>query len=226
MPLDLSILGKGIYSPRQAARLIGGQPQEVLRWTRGSGAREPLWHAYYQDLDDTTELNFSDLIELRVVKAFRKAGISLQAIRFAIEFATERFGLERPLSTLQFKTDGREILVDALERDDCLISLSKKHPGQAVFSEIVQQSLSDLEYEAGQAIRWRPTGSKYVVLDPRRQFGTPLLEEYGISTETLSREAREHGSVSYISKIYDIPVRYVNDAIRYEEALDRSGVDG
>jgi len=48
VPLDDSIFGEGIYTPREAARLVGGTPQEVLRWTRGSGTSEPLWNAYYQ----------------------------------------------------------------------------------------------------------------------------------------------------------------------------------
>lgn len=119
---DAAIIGAGIYTPRQAARLLHATPQEVLRWTRGSGATAALWDAHYQFLDDTTEISFTDLVELRVVKAFRRAGISLQAIRFAIDLAIDRFGVRHPLSTLDFKTDGTEILIAALEQDGNLES--------------------------------------------------------------------------------------------------------
>lgn len=226
MPLDFNILGQGIYSPRQAARLVGGTPQEVLRWTRGSGANDPLWHAYYQTLDDTTELSFSDLIELRVVKSFRRAGISLQAIRFAIEFASGKYGVERPLSTMRFKTDGREILHEALERDGEMVSLSKSRAGQKVFTEIVKQSLNDLEYEGELAARWRPAFARHVILDPKRQFGSPLIDGFGISTAMLYEEFQEFENVKYLAKIYEMPVALVTDAVRFEERLNKMGEDG
>lgn len=225
MPLDLSILGQGIYSPRQAARLTRSTPQEVLRWTRGSGPSEPLWRAYYQSLNDTTELSFSDLIELRVVKSFRRVGISLQAIRFAIRFAEEKFEVDRPLSSLKFKTDGREILVEALERDGNYVSLSSARPGQKVFADIVEQSLQDLEYEDGEAVRWRPSHYKAVVLDPARQFGTPLLDKYGVSTSTIYEEFQSFQDKKYLARIYEVPVKIISKAIQFEQALENAKHD-
>ncbi|MEJ6401369.1 hypothetical protein [Yoonia sp. 2307UL14-13] len=220
MPLDIDIFGKGIYSPRQAARLVGGSAQEIRRWTRGSGPTEPLWHAYYQELDDTAELSFADLIEVRVVKAFKQAGISTQAIRFAIKFAQEQFGVERPLSNLEFKTDGSEILMEAVEKDGEFVSLAKGRPGQKVFAEIVKQSVKDLEYEDDTAARWRPHKTRDVVIDPRRQFGSPIIDDFGIATSTLFEEYQTFKDVRYLSKIYDIPIRLVNEAIRFEKLLD------
>ncbi len=220
MPLDVDVFGQGIYSPRQAARLIGGTPQEVLRWTRGSGSASPLWNAHYQEIDDTTELNFSDLVELRVVKAFRRANISLQAIRFAISYARNTYAAEHPLSSLRFKIDGKEILMEAIEHDNSLVSLSKKRPGQRVFKEIVNQSLHDLEYEHGQAVRWRPASAKSVIIDPKRSFGTPILRDYGISTSIIAEEFKIFGDARYLGKIYDVPLRLINEVIRYEAELD------
>jgi len=92
MPLDLSILGQGVYTPREVARLIGATPQEIIRWTRGSGPSDPLWKGYYQEIDDSAELSFADLIEVRVVKSLRNAKVSMQAIRFAIQLASGKYG--------------------------------------------------------------------------------------------------------------------------------------
>lgn len=220
MALDFDILGKGVYSPQEVARYIGGSPQEVLRWTRGSGPNDPLWNAYYQEMDDTTELSFSDLVELRVVKSLRNAGLSLQAIRFAIDFSREKFDLYRPLSSVGFKTDGKEILMDAIEHDGELVSLSKKRPGQKVFSEIVKQSLSDLDYEEGRPIRWRPQFFRSVVLDPERLFGEAILDEFGVSTSTIAKDFENFSDVKYIADIYEIPVQRIRDALKFEETLD------
>ena len=228
MPLDLNIFGEGIYTPREAARLIGSTPQDILRWTRGSGPNEPLWHAYYQALDDITEINFFDLIELRVVRAFRRAGVSLQSVRYAIKVAQEKFGVDHPLSTLDFKTDGREMFMDAVEKDGEYVSLAKKRPGQKVFAEIVRQSLRDLEYDGNTVSRWRPSFAKSIVIDPNRAFGAPILDEFGVSTEILYNEYSLFGDTKYLSANYEIPIKLINDAISYERHLDQmaTNIDG
>ncbi len=221
MPLDHDILGHGVYTPREAARLIGETPQHVFRWTRGSGPTEPLWQAHYQFVEDSTEISFLDLIEVRVVAAMRRQGISLQSIRYAIDFAQNALGVERPLSSRDFKTDGSEILMDAIEDDGEFVSLSKKAPGQKVFKRIIEQSLNDLEYEDDLVARWRPKGFEKVIIDPARSFGDPLVDEFGVSTGMIYREYQEFNDAKYLSKIYEIPVQVIRVAIRYEENLDK-----
>ena len=221
MALDLPILGEGIYRPREAARLIGSTPQEVLRWTRGSGPSEPIWKAHYQVLGDATEISFLDLIEIRAVRALRQSGISTHAIRYAIKVAQEKFGIQRPLSAVAFKTDGAEILMDAVEKDGQLTSLSKKHPTQKVFRQIVEQSVSGLEYEGSQVLRWRPVGTSYVVIDPKRAFGAPLIDDFGVSTEILFREWERHQDYKYVGRRYEIPGNMVRDAVHFEDRLNQ-----
>lgn len=222
MPGKLKILGEGVYTPKQVARLVGGSSQEVLRWTRGSGATAPLWNAYYQPIEDSTELSFADLIEVRVVKHLRSAGISLQSIRFAIHFAKEKYGLDRPLSYKEFRTDGAEILMEAVEEDGEFVSLSKKQAGQKVFRDIVSGSLVDLEYEDERVARWRPRKHRMIVIDPQRVFGDPILDEYGISTATLAKENELLKDSGYLAKIYDIPKPAVAAALKFEVMLEQN----
>lgn len=223
MPLDHTILGLGVYTPREAARLIGTNAQQVLRWTRGSGPNEPLWNAHYQFIDDdVTEISFLDLIEVRVVAAMRRAKISLQKIRFAISFAQDKYGIERPLASQSFKTDGTEILMEAIENDGEFVSLSKKHPGQKEFREIIKQSLSDLEYEEDTVARWKPNRFSGIVIDPKRFFGDPILDEYGISTATIKKEFDEFEDIKYLAGIYEIPERLVKLGVEFEKSLDEA----
>src|SRR6266700_3525080 len=98
-PLDY-VLGRGVYGAADALRLINFRrrvadvraisPQTIRRWLRGydystgHGVRkesEPLWVLDYANDDDIIELSFRDLIELRFVKIFRDAGLSLPTIR-------------------------------------------------------------------------------------------------------------------------------------------------
>jgi uncharacterized protein (DUF433 family) len=221
MALDGPIFGEGIYAPREAARLIGATAQDVLRWTRGSGPNDPIWKAHYQFLHDTTEISFLDLIELRAVRALRLNGISIQAIRYAIAFAKQEFGIERPLSAIAFKTDGPEILMDAVEKDGELVSLAKKRAGQKVFRRIVDQSVSGLEYEDSRLMRWRPDIAKHVVIDPERAFGAPLVDQAGISTEVLYREWDRSRDFKYVSRLYEVDDLLVRDAVLYEDRLSQ-----
>lgn len=223
MPLDGHIFGEGIYRPREAARLIGTTPQEVLRWTRGSGPNAPIWTGHYQFIDDATEISFTDLVELRVVRALRAKGISLQSIRYAIKFAESELSVRRPLSALTFKTDGAEILVDALEDDGQLLSLSKKRPGQKVFRRIIDQSLSGIEYEDQRPRRWRPTNVQHVVIDPARVFGAPIIDSFGISTQTLYQEFKKYNSLKYTSELYEVDPKVVRQAVKFEESLNEIG---
>ncbi|QBF30940.1 hypothetical protein CFI11_06875 [Thalassococcus sp. S3] len=160
------------------------------------------------------------MVELRIVKALRRANISLQAIRFAISHAKKLFGVDHPLASLQFKTDGAEILIDAVEEDGELMSLSRRRPGQKVFAKIIDQSLNDLEFENGQAVLWRPYRWKAIVIDPKRLFGAPILEDYGVSTSTLYEEFQVFQDIGYLSKIYEIPKKSIQAAIFYERTLD------
>ncbi|MEX0970821.1 MAG: hypothetical protein WD046_10300 [Paracoccaceae bacterium] len=221
MPLDNPIFGEGIYTPREAARLIGSTAQEIIRWTRGSGPKEPLWRGHYQFLDDTTEISFIDMIELRVVRALRLRGVSLQSIRYAIALAENQFGISRPLSTIQFKTDGAEILMDATEQDGELVSLSPKRPGQKAFARIIDQSVSGLEFDGDRVARWRPNSMPTVIIDPERAFGDPILDSIGISTHILFREVKRSHSISYVSRLYEIDAKLVRHAVKFEESLDK-----
>lgn len=122
---------------------------------------------------------------------------------------------------MKFKTDGDEILMEALEKDGNLMSLSKKRPGQKVFSSIVQQSLNDLEYEDGKSARWRPSVARHVVIDPKRNFGSPILEKFGIETSTIFQEYNSFQDIKYLAAIYEIPVSSVREAIEFERSLDK-----
>ena len=222
MALDRPIVGEGIYRPSEAARLIGAKQRDILRWTRGNGQNEPIWAAHYQFIENATEISFRDLVELRVVRALRLHGISLQAIRYAINFAREKLSIDRPLSALSFKTDGPEILIDAVENDGDLISLSKQRPGQKVFRKIIDQSVSGLEYEGVRPARWRPKIAKHVVLDPNRAFGSPLVDEVGISTQALYRDWKRSRDFKYVSRLYEIDDCLVRDAVGFECGLTRA----
>ena len=99
-PAVNAVLSRGVYGASEALRLINFRRQyeaspgsisrqTVARWLRGyeysrkgvTPHSDPLWEPDYVNDDDTIELSFRDLIELRFVKAFRDVGLSLPTIR-------------------------------------------------------------------------------------------------------------------------------------------------
>ena len=109
--------------------------------------------------------------------------------------------------------------MDAVENDGEFVSLSKKSPGQKVFREIISQSLNDVEYEDDHVARWRPIRFNEIVIDPSRYFGTPLVDEFGISTKLLFDEYGTFNDVGYLAKIYEMPRNLINQAINFEKRL-------
>jgi uncharacterized protein (DUF433 family) len=227
----MELIGTGIYSLGQAARLIGAERRAIRRWMLGYEYRyqgekrhsPPLWRTQFRDADlPEPAIGFEDLLELRLVDAFARHGVALQTIRATADAARRLFATEYPLSSKRFLTDEKRVFLEALEQsgEPRLLDIPRR---QFVFREIVRPTLyAGIEYEDERARRWYPMGSdrKVIVLDPAVQFGTPIVEEAGVPTDTLYAaylaEGRDRGAVA---RIFDIAPRLVDAAVRYEEKL-------
>ena len=72
------------------------------------------------------------------------------------------------------------------------------------------------------ALKFSLTPSKHVVIDPNRAFGSPLIDEAGVSTQALHREWDRYRDVKYVGRLYDIDVTLVRDAVQYEQRLTQA----
>jgi uncharacterized protein (DUF433 family) len=232
------VLGHGVYGAAEAVRLINFHrhpaaprrsisPQTIRRWLRGydyaagDGKRhsEPLWVPDYANDDDTLELSFRDLIELRFVKAFRDVRLGLPTIRECFKRAVESVNDTRPFSTRRFRTDGKTIFLEITKevQEGELLDLKRR---QNVFHRLVAPSLHDLEFDADIVARWFPLGmSRNVVIDPARSFGRPIVTQGGVPTETLHHAVAVEGSPERVAKLYEVPLGAVRDAIAFQTQL-------
>jgi uncharacterized protein (DUF433 family) len=233
------VLGRGVYGAAEALRLINFRRrfevstrsisrQTIARWLRGydysrdgvTHHSEPLWRPDYVNEDDTIELSFRDLIELRFVKAFRDVGLSLPTIRECFMRAVEAVKDRRPFSTQRFRTDGKTIFLEITHdiREGELLDLKRR---QGAFHRIVAPSLDDLEFDADIVARWFPLGMsrKTIVIDPTRAFGRPITAEGGVPTEVLSEALEVEGSQEKVSKVYEVPIMVVRDAVTFQRHL-------
>jgi uncharacterized protein (DUF433 family) len=239
MKFSEEILGRGVYGAGEALQLINFRRQyepairpvsrrTITRWLRGYNYNyrgeirhsDPLWRPDYTNEDDTVELSFRDLIELRFVKAFRDAGLKLPAIQECFMRAVELVNDERPFSTQRFRTDGKTIFLEITHdiREGELIDLRKR---QSVFHRIVAPSLQDLEFDAEMVARWFPLGKsrKTIVVDPARAFGRPIVAAGGVPTEILSEAVEIEGTPERVANLYEVPLVSVRDSIEFQNRL-------
>lgn len=225
---DQAPLGTGFYAVPEAARLLKTPARNINRWLGGysyerdgkKNSLPPLWNPQIpRGEDDHIELGFRDLIELRFVAAFIDAGLGLQTIRSCLEFARECVKDERPFSTRRFQTDGRTIFLDSLRRSGEAEVLDLKQK-QYVFRQVIERSFKDLDIENDLVSRWRPFhGKKSIVIDPTRAFGQPIVSRYGVPTVALSDAVAAEVSIAVVSKLYDVPVSVIEDAVKFEKYL-------
>lgn len=230
--------GTGMYTLGEAARLIGVPSPQLNRWlfgyrytkgpdnSRVKSWSPPLWTPELADQDfDEKVIGFHDLLEVRFVGAFVRYGVPLIVVRRCLESAQQLYGVKYPFTTLRFKTDGRTIFGEALrqaEKDGALVDLRNR---QHVFREIINPSLyAGIEYRQDQALKWYPALKRdRVVLDPSRQFGSPILEDSGTPTDVIYAsylaEGGHEAAIKQTASAYEVQVRYVKAAVRFEESL-------
>jgi uncharacterized protein (DUF433 family) len=206
-----------MYTAAEVARWAQTSPQTARRWRAGyqfestSGKRwsPPVTAAR----SDEPYLSFEDLVEIAAVAAVRREGVSMQRLRVALRYATTQLGIERPLLSERFKTDGLDLFAQG--------GTNFNRFGQMVWP-FVEDVLKDIDY--GQdlfAVRWWPAGRETEVLvDPQVNFGRPIIVSLGVRTETLVDRFVAGLSVEDVAQEYTTSPALVQQAVRFE---NRSG---
>lgn len=216
-----------VYQAHEAARLIGISSSRIKRWLEGyvykldgeSRTQPPLWQSKYDNAGDLY-LGFEDLIEIRFVDAFVKAGLSLQAVRGLLAQARVIVDCDYPLSTHQFKTDGRTIFLEIWERDKARAIDVKD--GQHAFHAIVKPSFRDLEFDENAVVKWFIDGKdKRVSIDPNIAFGQPAIDKTGIATARFFEAYKAEGNLKTAASMFEIPLAAAKQAIEFELRMAR-----
>lgn len=223
--VDQSLIGIGLYTPAEAAKLVNVSAAKITRWLRGHRANKqeyaPLWRPQVDLADGHTYLGFRDLMEVRVANTFISRGLSPQKVRRAIQIAREVIGEERPLSTARFRTDGRSVFLHVLEEDgsDKLIDLFKS---QYAFREVIEPSFKNIDFVDGIPSRWWPHGKAVgIVVDPARSFGQPIDAATGVPAHILAAAARAEGSLEAAARAWAVPAGAIKRALKFQSELDR-----
>ncbi len=206
------------YPIREVARYADISPRTVAAWhSKTLNKSLVLSHKVQR-----AALSYMQLIEVAVVAAFRKAGITLKTIRDARDYASKQLRSEFPFVQYRFKTEGKHLLIDYGEIEgtkDRGKHLAADQGGQLAWDQVIGPLLKEFEYEReGIVIRWRVAGpASPIVIDPRLSFGAPTIN----GTPTWVIKGRWNAGES----IADIADDFAMDKSAIQSALEFEGLE-
>lgn len=214
------------YSFVEAAHYLNVPVSTLSSWFRGQSYKHNDEIRRFQpvmrpDGKSGEGLSFLNLVEAHVLAAIRREHrIPLQKVRRALEYVERELGLERPLISVRFETDGVDLFVRELKR---LVNVSRE--GQLEIEPIVRLFLRRIKRDAaGVPIKLYPftrksvsdTEPEPVEIDPRIAFGRPVLAGRGVPTAVLADRFKAGDSLAELAQDYDTSPSVIEEAIRCE----------
>jgi uncharacterized protein (DUF433 family) len=231
MPEDrrYDLIGIGLYTVPEAARLTRVSRARIRRWLLGYAktahdercAYPAVWQSELAPINGMVALSFADLMEVRFIDAFRRAGVSWRTIRLAAERATMLFNRNHPFSTQRFRSDGKSIFAELVREtgEKMLLELARS---QFAFEQILSPSLyTGLDFSVhDEVVRWWPMPRrKGIVIDPQRSFGQPIVTKEGVPTLILKSAYDVEQDINTVADWFEVAPKSVKDAIAFERQL-------
>lgn len=235
----MKLLGVGIYSRADVARLLHLAPGRVTSWVRGyryawgpkerrrRGEQPAVIRTDIPFIEGSLSVSFLELVELFVVKQFRDEGIPLQTVRVAWNHAARAFKTLHPFADRRVFTDGGHIFMALREDDlapDVLEVSSRRMPFQIIAGPIFKHSVEGIEFDEHTALarRWWPHGRHLpIVLDPAIAFGAPVVQGTRVPTAIIARYS-ETRSIKVVAEAFELPSEQVKAAVEFESRLARA----
>lgn len=215
---------EGIYEAREASRFIATTLErttpvrvpssKVIYWIRRGLADPNLITVPGREL----LLTFEDLISMRIIAAFRAAGVSFRKIRSAERWLRATTRHRRPFATQLLWTERSDVFVELREQ---LIDASRYGQYPLKILEEYLIPIRDLTFdERGIASSWE--AQRGIMLDPLIQFGAPCIRDTRAPTRTLWGMIKGGNTIEYVAQSFRIPVEQVKNAIGWEDSLIRN----
>lgn len=215
----MDILGKGIYSVSEASRLSGVSVQRIYSWfSRANRWGQPIINGDFVASEHVC-LSFLDLIDTLIVGKLREKGVSLQHLRQVHSILIKELKTPHPFCRRELLTDGRKIFIGLSDGID--ENLRELLTGQHAFPEILKPILHSVEYDLDSLLARRWQIGKGVIVDPKIQYGKPIIADEGIPTVVLaSAYYANHENIKDVAEWYGVSRASVRTAVEFEQRIN------
>ena len=219
--MSYQLLGNGVYSFSEAARLTGLRNSRVREWFRGrpSESHRAVFRSDYEGLTDENLISFMDLIEVFIAGQLREFRVSLQIVRQVHSKLKLVWETNHPFCRKEVLTDGQKIFTLGLDAASC-DEITEALTGQKAFPSVIRPFLRSLDYDEANrcAFRWRIANR--VIVDPGICFGQPVVQPVGLPTVILSNAYVANGNdAEAVARWYEITTQDVLAAVEFEKHI-------
>jgi uncharacterized protein (DUF433 family) len=211
-------IGEGIYLITDISKILNLDYKLVRRWIREywDGSIKDNFNQAFGEKGNKA-VNFYSLIEFYIFYKLREKGISAQELNKAHKAMSKELNTRYPFASKEIRCEKRKRKNSIWYKDiESLIRVDGKRQHTL---EIIEDFLDRIEFgDNSLAQRFYPLSySKNVVVDPKHQFGQPVISGTNIKTQTIYNLHKGGESYENISILYDISIQGVKDAISFQQ---------
>ncbi|AUG51944.1 DUF433 domain-containing protein [Thalassospira marina] len=221
----INLANSGLYSIGDASALTGVSQQRVRGWLNGyskpnGGKTRPRLSGQIKPIENKYALGFLDLMELHFISHFLKVGVKWSTLKIAAINARNFFKIDHPFAT-KFISDGLAIFEETAKETGDLQLCDLVNKQYAMYSVLQPALKKGIIFDKnGYATSWHPSERlDQIILDPKRSFGQPIIDNYSVPTRTIFEAYEAEGSIKEVSALYEIPETYAQQAIEFERAM-------
>lgn len=129
------------FNTKSVAHILGLTTRQIGYWDTTNLIKPSIREA--AGSGSVRLYSFTDLIQLKVAKTLKDAGVSVQKMRRSLNYLKKNMpDLDKPLANLKFLTDGKTIFVITDDNDKIIDTLEH---GQIVFTFLLEDIIEELK---------------------------------------------------------------------------------
>ena len=217
----MDLLNKGLYTPAEAAYYGEVSFGSVYRWLYPTKKTRPVMDPELGIHERV--VTFLDFVQLYIVDRATRRGIRLPKIRKAIDIA-EKGGKDHPLARREVvAVFDREMHTG--DNEQALEQFTGRSRGQMLLPQIARPFLDRIDFnQEGRAQRFRlhVAYGRSVWMDPRYEFGAPLVGTTATPFYVLANAAIAEGSVHRAAMAYSVEEDDIQIALELHRRLENA----
>ena len=218
-----AVLGRGIYSTTEAARLTGLTRSKVDRWAFGYRDYRGIVDPDLPNSGPYRSISFLTLMELYLMRRLQDKGIAAEKFRIAAGELARLKGVEHPFA---FEHLGEFLLHDNKDfflQEEDLTQITGHNRDNMVLKTVIKPYLQEVEFEAEYVRRWFPVESdRLIVVDPAIKFGEPVVSGTRVPTANIIDQMNGGDSASFVAECYGLTLAQVEAAEGFERRFNRA----